>query len=203
MLPKGVEECQRAGNVKRTSRTDRKRDGLVADLELRLEAVAMRLLGRIGAKGLTPRRMQGPNQSVGNQDTGRLDAALEHRDGKSDVQRLSLVQGLPFSRSGCQKTGKGVGPQGYIPKAPVWELDYCREGEWGRGLRRNRIRPITQMQQTVTLEAWGRGLQWWAQKLGPMSAYLGSLKLPGQKQSVTVRENRGLSVTSASFLCSQ
>lgn len=43
--------------------------------------------------------MQGPNQSVGNQDAGRLDAALEHRDGKSDPQRLSLVQGLPFSRS--------------------------------------------------------------------------------------------------------
>lgn len=53
MLPKGVEECQRAGNVKRTGRTDRKWDGLVADLELRLEAVAMWLLGRIGAKGLT------------------------------------------------------------------------------------------------------------------------------------------------------
>lgn len=45
--------------------------------------------------------MQGQNQSVGNQDAGRLDAALEleHRDGKSDAQRLSLVQGLPFSRS--------------------------------------------------------------------------------------------------------
>lgn len=89
-----MEECQRAGNVKRTGRTDRKWDGLVADLELRLEAVVMRLLGRFD-----PRRMQGPNQSVGNQDAGRLDAALEHRDGKSDAQRLSLVQGLPFSRS--------------------------------------------------------------------------------------------------------
>lgn len=47
------------------------------DLELRLEAVAMQLLGRIGAKRLTPEECRAPNQSVGNQDAGRLDSALE------------------------------------------------------------------------------------------------------------------------------
>lgn len=104
--------------------------------------------------------------------------------------------------SGCQKTGRGVGPQGDSSKAPVWELDYCREGEWGRGLRRNRILPITQMQQTVALEARGHDLQRWAQKLGPVSAYLDSLNVPGHKQSVTGRENQGLSVAISS-LCSQ
>lgn len=46
-FPRGLRNARELG-------TDRKWDGLVADLELRLEAVAMRLLGRIGAKGLTP-----------------------------------------------------------------------------------------------------------------------------------------------------
>lgn len=48
-----------------------------ADLELRLEAVGIQLLGRIGAKRLTPEGCRAPNQSVGNQDAGRLDSALE------------------------------------------------------------------------------------------------------------------------------
>lgn len=67
-------------------------------------------------------------------------------------------------------------------------------------MRRNRILPITQMQWTVTLEARGHDRQWRAQKLGPVSACLDSLNLPGHKQSVTVREKQGLSVASASFL---
>lgn len=58
------------------------------------------------------------------------------------------------------------------------------------------------MQQAVALEARGHDLQRWAQKSGPLSAYLDSLNLPRHKQSVTVRENQGLSVA-ISFLCSQ
>lgn len=48
-----------------------------ADSELRLEAVGIQLLGRIGAKRLIPERCRALNQSIGNQDAGRLDSALE------------------------------------------------------------------------------------------------------------------------------